>query len=91
MVLFREAFHRSHEGLDLPLQCGGLRWLVSLKVVGGSHRASEYYATLCLRSESMANLLFPQTAPTDDAVNITSEPHDLRTLVMIPAQQREKT
>jgi len=27
----------------------------------------------------------------DDAVNITSELHDPRTLVRIPAQQREKT
>ena len=34
---------------------------------------------------------FPQTAPTDDAVNITNELHDLRTLVTIPAQKREKT
>ena len=49
------------------------------------------HATLCLRSGDMADHSFPQTAPTDDAVNITSEPHDLRTLVMIPAQQREKT
>ena len=28
----------------------------------------------------------PTPFTTDDAVNITSEPHDLRTLVMIPAQ-----
>ena len=28
---------------------------------------------------------------SDDAVNITSESHDLRTLIAIPAQQREKT
>ena len=27
----------------------------------------------------------------DDAVNITSELHDLRTLVTIPVQKREKT
>ena len=46
MVLFREAFHRSHEGLDLSLQCGGSRQLISLIVVGGGHRVNEYHATL---------------------------------------------
>jgi len=34
---------------------------------------------------------FPQTTSTDDAVNITSELHDPRTLVMISVQKREKT
>ena len=33
----------------------------------------------------------PQTAPTDDAEKITSEPHDSRTLETTPAQQKEKT
>ena len=46
MVLFREAFHRSHEGLDLSFQCGGSRQLISLIVVGGGHRVNEYHATL---------------------------------------------
>ena len=34
---------------------------------------------------------FPQTAPTDDAVKITSESHSPRTLEARPAQQKEKT
>ena len=46
MVLFREMFHCGHKVLDLSLQCGGSWWLVSLNVVSGSHRASEYHATL---------------------------------------------
>ena len=55
IILFGEAFHRGHESLDLPLQGSG-SWFVSLSVVGGHHRASEYHATLCLGSDSMANL-----------------------------------
>ena len=85
MILFGETFHCNREGLDLPLQGSGLR-LVSLNVVGGHHRTSKYHATLCLGSNSMANLLFPQMAPTDDAVKITSEPHSPRTLETILAQ-----
>ena len=78
MVLFREAFHCSHEGLDLSLQCGGSRRLVSLIVVGGGHRANEYHATLVSEKRLvwLNNHHFPQTAPTDEAVNLTSELHD---------------
>ena len=85
MILFGETFHCNREGLDLPLQGSGSRF-VSLNVVGGHHRTSKYHATLCLGSNSMANLLFPQMAPTDDAVKITSEPHSPRTLETILAQ-----
>ena len=67
MILFGKAFHCGRDSLDLPLQSNGLRF-VSLNVVGVRHRASEYHATLCPGSDSMANLYFPQTAPIDDAV-----------------------
>ena len=67
MILFGKTFHYSRDSLDLPFQSNGLRF-VSLNVVGGRHRASEYHATLCLGSDSMANLYFPQTVPTDDAI-----------------------
>ena len=80
---FGEAFHCGRESLDLPLQ-GNESWFVSLSIVGGRHQASEYHATLCLGSDSMANLL--SSAPTDDAVKITNEPHDIRTLEAIPTQ-----
>ena len=33
-----------------------ISWFVSLSVVAGCHRVSEYHATLCLGSDSMANL-----------------------------------
>ena len=33
---------------------------------------------------------FPQTAPTDDAVNFTSELHDACMLETTPAQQKEE-
>ena len=56
MILFGEMFHCSHEGLDLPSQGSGSQF-VSLNVVGGCHQASKYHATLCLGSNSMANLL----------------------------------
>ena len=55
LILFGEAFHCSCESLDLPLQGSG-SWFVSLSVVAGRHRVSEYNATLCLGSDSMANL-----------------------------------
>ena len=77
MVMFCETFHCGHEGLDLPLQCGGSRRLISLNVVGGSHRASEYHATLVSGKRLVwLNSLSPQMAPTDDAVNLTSELHN---------------
>ena len=49
-----------------------------MNVVGGGHRACEYYATLVsgkrqVRPNSQS---FPQMAPTDDAVNLTNEKHD---------------
>ena len=58
MILFGKAFHYGREGLDLPFQGSGLQF-VSLNVVGGRHRASKYHVTLCLGSDSMANLVFP--------------------------------
>ena len=78
MVLFREAFHCSHEGLNLSLQCGGSWQLVSLTVVGGGHRANEYHATLVSEKRLvwLNNHHFPQTTPTDETVNLTSELHD---------------
>ena len=78
MILFREAFHRSHEGLDLSLQCGGSRRLVSLTVVGGGHRANEYHVALVSGKQYVLlnSHRSPQTAPTDDAVNLTRELHD---------------
>ena len=36
----------------------------------------------------MAKLVFPQTAPTDDAENLTSELHNACTLETTPAQQK---
>ena len=88
MILFGETFHCCREGLDLPLQGSG-SWLVSLNIVRGCYRESKYHATLCSGSESMAYkslIVFPQMAPTDDAVKIISEPHSPRTLETIPAQ-----
>ena len=37
------------------------------------------------------NIDYPINFQLDDAVNITSELHDLRTLVTIPTQQTKKT
>ena len=56
LILFGETFHCSREGLDLPLQGSGSRF-ISLNVVGGHHQASKYHATLCLGNDSMANSL----------------------------------
>ena len=56
VILFGEAFHCGRESLDLPLQGNG-SWFIFLSIVGGRHQASEYHATLCLGSDSMANLL----------------------------------
>ena len=36
------------------------------------------------------SLSFPQTAPTDDAVKITNEPHSPRALEARPAQQKRE-
>ena len=55
LILFGEVFHCSCESLDLPLQGSG-SWFVSLSVLAGRHRVSEYHATLCQGSDSMANL-----------------------------------
>ena len=54
MVLLGEVFHGSGESLNLSLE-DNRAWFVSLNVVGGRHRASKYYATLCLRSICMAH------------------------------------
>ena len=85
MILFGETFHCYREGLNLLVQGSG-SWFVSLNIVGGRHRASKYDATLYPGSDSMANLLFPQTVPTNDAEKITSEPYSPRTFEIIPAQ-----
>ena len=91
MVLFCETFHCGYKGLDLPLQCGGLRRLVSLNVVSGSHRVSEYHATLVSEKRLVwLNSRFPQTAPIDDAVNLTSESHDFNRSNESPAQRERK-
>ena len=49
-----------------------------MNVVGGGHRAYEYHATLMSGRRQWLKLVmsFPQTAPTDGAVNLTSEKHD---------------
>ena len=65
MILFGETFHCYREGLNLLVQGSG-SWFVSLNIVGGRHRASKYDATLYPGSDSMANLLFPQTVPTNE-------------------------
>ena len=77
MILFCEALYRSCKGLDLSFQRGGSRRLVFLDVVGGGHRACEYHATLVFgrRQVWLKQSPFPQTAPTNDAVNLTSEQH----------------
>ena len=92
MVLFREAFHCSHEGLNLSLQCGGSWQLVSLTVVGGGHRANEYHATLVSEKRLvwLNNHHFPQTTPTDEAVNLTSELHDLNARVNHLCKKEER-
>ena len=51
MVLFGEAFHDNSESLDLSLE-GARAWFISLNVVSGCHRVSEYHATLYLGSDS---------------------------------------
>ena len=60
MILLGEAFHCCCEGLDLPLQGSGSRF-VALIVGGGCHRASKYHATFCQGGDNMAykSLLFP--------------------------------
>ena len=79
MILFGETFHYCREGLDLPLQ-GSRSWLVSLNVVGGHHRASKYHATLCPRSNSMANLshkwgqlMMPKKSPVSHTILLCSK------------------
>ena len=49
-----------------------------MNVVGGGHRACEYHATLMSGRRQWLKLsrYSPQTAPTDEAVNLTSEKHD---------------
>ena len=60
----------------VPLGFGFVWWgvlmlLWGFGLVGGCHRASKYYATLCPGSVCMAfkSLSFPQMALTDDAEN----------------------
>ena len=49
-----------------------------MNVVGDGHRACEYHATLMSGRRQWLKLsrFFPQTTPTDEAVNLTSEKHD---------------
>ena len=63
MVLLGEAFYDSGESLNLSLEGGGA-WFISLNIVGGHHRASKHYATLCLGSDCMA---YKSAFPTDGA------------------------
>ena len=54
MVLLGKAFHGHGESLNLSLEGGGT-WFVSLVIVGGSDRTSEYHITLCLGNGSITN------------------------------------
>ena len=67
MVLLSEVFHGRGESLNLSLD-GSYAWFVSLNVVGGCHRVSEYHVTLCSKSVCIAykSQSFLQTAPTND-------------------------
>ena len=49
-----------------------------MNVVGGGYRACKYHATLVSgkRQGKPNSQSSPQTTPTDDAVNLTSEKHD---------------
>ena len=49
-----------------------------MNVVGGGHQACEYHATLVSRKQQiwLNSYRFPQTVPTDETVNLTSEKHD---------------
>ena len=49
-----------------------------MNIVGGGHRACEYHATLVSgKQQGKPNSQSsPQTVPTDDAVNLTSEKHN---------------
>ena len=62
------------DGLDFP-SAHGYR---SVRSVGGGHRACEYHATLVSEKQQGKpnSQSSPQTAPIDDAVNLTSEKHD---------------
>ena len=62
MILLGKAFYYRYESLDFPLEGGGTQF-ISLSVVGGCHRVSKYYATLCLGSDCMAY----KHVPTDSA------------------------
>ena len=49
-----------------------------MNVVGGGHQACEYHTTLVSEKQQGKpnSQSSPQTTPTDDAVNLTSEKHD---------------
>ena len=64
VILLSEALHGRNESLNLSLK-GNCTWFVSVNVVGGCHRASQYHAPLCPRSICMAYK--SQSFPTDDA------------------------
>ena len=91
MVLLGKTFHGSNEGLNLSLEGGGV-WLVSLNIVGGHHRASKHYTTLCSGNDSMAlqvkishrrcQLIMPKI------VNKSHSPHVLETTLAKQKQRR---
>jgi len=87
-----EALHGCGLGLYLSLE-SGWAWLVSLNVIGGGrHWTSKNHATLSPGSVCYGLYVsrwFPQTAPTDDVVNITSELHDFCTLITTCTEKRE--
>ena len=64
MVLLSKVFHGHSKSLNLSLE-GSRAWFVSLSVVSGCHRVSEYHANLCSGSSYMAYK--SQSFPTDGA------------------------
>ena len=68
VVLLSEALHDCYKSLNLSLE-GSWAWFVSLYIVGGCYRVSEYHATLYSGSVCMAYKLLssPQTAQINDS------------------------
>ena len=68
VILLREALHDRDESPNLFLE-GSCTWFVSLNIICGCHRASEYHATLFLEAFVWltSRSPFPQTTLTHDA------------------------
>ena len=64
MVLLSKVFHGHSKSLNLSFE-GSHAWFVSLSVVSGCYRVSEYHAALCSESSYMAYK--SQSFPTNDA------------------------